>query len=420
MKSCDLLIHSSFCLPISPQNDLLRNQTIAITNGKIIEIGNTSNLKKNYAAAKTLDLSNHLVMPGLINCYIEPSELVGWEEDHSKQTIKSNDKDSTKNTRNISLDENEAELEAEKFLTKIIKSGTTTFAYMHHPSTQIATMSNKLGIRSQFAVRIRENLSQDNTQPGNLSRVLTLYDDHKHNSLVNIAFGIRDPSALSPSFSKEISMLANEIQIPIQAILDNELTSRQNSSSQIKQSWLNHFQALGLLGPYFQLIQKSQLSKEILGILSNSGSNVIHCPSSGMRKAEGYSSIETIKKAGISAGLGTHKTYTNQSLSIFHEANLASLFAKHEDREPLAGSLKDLIYTLTLGGAHVLGMDEITGSIEPGKQADLIAINIVNLKPSSMEALLSSLIYGHQSLEIEHVFISGKALLEKGNLAQNH
>ena len=91
MKSCDLLIHSSFCLPISPQNDLLRNQTIAITNGKIIEIGNTSNLKKNYAAAKNLDLSNYLVMPGLINCYIEPSELVGWEKDHSKQTIKSND-----------------------------------------------------------------------------------------------------------------------------------------------------------------------------------------------------------------------------------------------------------------------------------------------------------------------------------------
>ena len=377
-------------------------------------------MKKNYAAAKTLDLSNHLVMPGLINCYIEPSELVGWEEDHSKQTIKSNDNASTKNTRNISLYENEAELETEKFLTKIIKSGTTTFAYMHHPSTQIATMSNKLGIRSQFAVNIRENLSQDNNQSENLSRVLNLYDDYKHNSLVNIAFGIRDPSALSPSFSKEISMLANEIQIPIQVTLDKELTSRHNSSSQIKQSWLNHFEALGLLGPYFQLIQMSQLSKEILGLLRNSGSNVIHCPSSGMRKAEGYSSIETIKKAGITAGLGTNQTYTNQSLSIFHEANLASLFAKHEDREPLAGSLKDLIYMLTLGGAHALGMNEITGSIEPGKQADLIAINLGGLKPSSMEVLLSSLIYGHQSLEIEHVFISGEALLEKWKLGQNH
>ena len=417
MKSCDLLIHSSFCLPISPQNDLLQKQSIAITNGKIKEMGDTSKLKEQYAATKTLDLSNHLVMPGLINCFIEPTEIVGCNEDHSKQTIESNDNDSTKNSHNI--EEIGAELAAGKLLTEIIKSGTTTFAFMQNPSNNLVTMSRKLGIRSQFAVRITQSPSQDNNQPGNLSRMLALYDDHKHKSLVNIAFGIKDPGSLSPTLCKEISMLANEIQMPIQVILDKEFTGSQDSSWERKQPWLNYFDTLGLLGPYFQLIQMGQLSKEILGLLSSSGSKIIHCPSSGMREAEGYSSIETIKKAGITAGLGIQRTDENQSLSMFHEANIASLYAKHEGREPLAGSLKDLIYMLTLGGAHVLSMEDITGSIEPGKQADLIGINLGDLNPSSMEALLSSLIYGKQGLEIEHVFISGKALLEKGKVTQS-
>ncbi len=411
MKSCDLLLHSSLCLPISPRNDLLKQQAIAIKNGEIIEIGNTKKLNESYQPSQNLNLTNHLIMPGLINCYIEPLEILNQKEDHQKQTIESDTVASA--TSKQSINKNETNLKMESFFAKLTNSGTTTFAHMQSPTADIVTKSNNLGIRSQIAVPITQKGRNNDDKKESLTYVLELHDEFKHNSLTNVAFGIKNPDAFSPKVAENMAIFADETQIPIQAIYDKEFFDGKYASWNIKESWLTQFGRLGLLGPHFQVIQMSQLNEKELELLANNGSEIVHCPSAGMRQALGYTPLQRLREAGIDVGLGLQKTIVNHSLSLFHEAKIASLLANHEDSDPFGVSLEDLIHLITLGGARALGLEDITGSIEPGKQADLIAINLENIISTSKETLLAGLIYGDITPAIEYVFVSGRALLEK-------
>lgn len=417
MKSCDLLLHSSLCLPISPRNDLLKQQTIAIKNGEIIEIGDTKRLKESYQPSQNLALPNHLIMPGLINSYIEPFEILNQKEDHQKQTIESNTVTSDINKK--SIEKNETNLDTDMLFAKLINSGTTTFAHMQSPTADIVTKSNTLGIRSQIGVPITQDSTNDD-QNESLSYVLELHDEFKHNSLINIAFGIKNPDAFSPKVAEKMATLVNEIQIPIQAVYDKEFFEGKYAAWNIKESWLTQFGRLGLLGPHFQLIQMNQLNEKELVLLGNNGAEIVHCPSAGMRQAQGYTPLQRLKEAGINVGLGLQETIVNQSLSLFNEAKIASLFANHEDSDPFGVTLDDLIHMLTLGGARALSLEDITGSIEPGKQADLIAINLENIISTSKETLMAGLIYGDITPAIEYVFVSGKALLEKEKPTEIH
>ncbi len=412
MKSCDLLLHSNFCLPISPQNDLFEKQTIAIKNGEIVEVGDTKTVIDDYEATQNLDLPNHLIMPGLINGYIEPIETFNERKGGPKQIIEA------KHIAIAESEKSETQLTTEILLSKMIKSGTTTFAQIHEPKTDIVNKANFLGIRTQLAVPITKERSYDHIQQSGLSHVLETHDEFKHDPLVGIAFGIQNPDTLSPIMAEKIAILANEIHIPIRTICDAEFFNGQTPSRKIKQPWLPHFAQIGLLGPHFQLIQMSQLGEKELELLSNNGSKVIHCPSSSVRQAKAYTSLQTLRNKGINVGLGLERTAVNDSLCLLSEAKIASLLSKHEDQDSCAASLDDLIHMLTLGGAHALGVGNITGSIEPGKQADLIAINLENFIFNTKETLLSELIYGDLSRAIDYVFVSGKALLEKRGLTQ--
>ena len=119
--------------------------------------------------------------------------------------------------------------------------------------------------------------------------------------------------------------------------------------------------------------------------------------------------------------MGSNKqTTANDSLNLFSEANIASLFAKHNERNSSAISSEELVQILTMGGADVLGIDALTGSIAAGKQADIIAINLENLKFTSKKELLVGLIRENPPSAIDYVFVSGRAILENKRLTHSN
>ena len=162
------------------------------------------------------------------------------------------------------------------------------------------------------------------------------------------------------------------------------------------------------------------LKENELELIQNSGSKIIHCASSALEKAQGCTPISKIQNQGISVGFGLKQTATNDSLNLFSEANIASLFAKHNERNSSAISSEELVQILTMGGADVLGIDALTGSIEAGKQADLIAINLENLIFTSKKELLVGLIRETPPSAIDYVFVSGRAILENKRLTHSN
>ena len=205
-------------------------------------------------------------------------------------------------------------------------------------------------------------------------------------------------------------MYANEVNAPIQGFHATRAESSNPRNSSTNSSLKLH-QLSGLLGPNFQSIPLIKLDEEELAILESSGSKIVHCPSLIMTNAQGCNSLQELWEEAFDVGVGTHYTSSNHFGSQLDTAFLAALLSKHQSPEPITIETEDLIYSLTLGGAKVLGLASEIGSIETGKRADLIALHIGSSIPTFPAPSLTELLFGNSQLQLEYAFVSGTSLL---------
>ena len=409
MKSCDLMINSKLCLPVNDEMSLLEDQSIAIDKGLIIELGDSKAVKSEFYARENLDLPDHLVMPGLIDCHIDFSASSNSALlSHNNTFLSFNH---TNQARSLITTEQKP-INNARALAELLKRGTTTFAGITSNSNieELAEQCSKRGVRSQLSSFITEELGAEDQQNQSLRQTLELHDKYKNSSLINIAFGLTNPCLMKPDFIEVIAMYANEVNAPIQGFHAKraEPSNPRNSSTN---SSLKLHQLSGLLGPNFQSIPLIKLDEEELAILKSSGSKIVHCPSLIMTNAQGCNSLHELWEEDFDVGVGTHYTSSNHFGSQLDTAFLAALLSKHQSPEPITIETEDLIYSLTLGGAKVLGLASEIGSIEAGKKADLIAFHIGSSIPTFPAPSLTELLFGNNQPQLEYVFVSGTSLL---------
>ena len=148
MKSCDLMINSKLCLPVNDEMSLLEDQSIAIDKGLIIELGDSKAVKSEFYARENLDLPNHLVMPGLIDCHINFSASRASALHSHNNTFSSFDH--TNQGRSLIRTEQKP-INHARALAELLKRGTTTFAGMTSNIEELAEQCSKLGIRTQLS-----------------------------------------------------------------------------------------------------------------------------------------------------------------------------------------------------------------------------------------------------------------------------
>ena len=409
MKSCDLMINSKLCLPVNDEMSLLEDQSIVIDKGLIIERGDSKAIKSEFYARETLDLPNHLVMPGLIDCHIDFSAT-------SASALKShNNMFSSYNPTNQGrslITIGQKLINHAPALAELLKRGTTTFAGMTSNIEELAEQCSKLGVRSQLSSFITEDLGAEDQQNQSLRQTLELHDKYKNSSLINIAFGLTNPCLMKRDFIEVIAMYANEVNAPIEGFHATraESLNRRNSSTN---SSLKQHQLSGLLGPNFQSIPLIKFDEEELAILESSGAKIIYCPSWIMAAAQASNSLHELWNENFDVGIGTRYTSSNNLKSLLDAAFLAALLSKHQSHEPTTIEAEDLIHSLTLGGAKVLGLASEIGSIESGKKGDLIALNIGDATKNLAKASLADLLFGNSQLRLEHSFVSRASLLKR-------
>ena len=409
MKSCDLMINSKLCLPVNDKMSLLEGQSIAIDKGLIIELGDSKAVKSEFYAQENLDLPDHLVMPGLIDCHIDFSaSSASALLSHNNTFLSFNH---TNQVRSLITTEQKP-INNARALAELLKRGTTTFAGIASNSNieELAEHCSKRGVRSQLSSFITEELGAEDQQNQSLRQTLELHDKYKNSSLINIAFGLTNPCLMKPDFIEVIAMYANEVNAPIQGFHAKraEPSNPRNSSTN---SSLKLHQLSGLLGPNFQSIPLIKLDEEELSILKSSATKIVHCPSLIMANAQGCNSLQELWEEDFDVGVGTHYTLSNNFGSQLDTAFLAALLSKHQSPEPITIETEDLIYSLTLGGAKVLGLASEIGSIEAGKKADLIAFHIGSSIPTFPAPSLTELLFGNNQPQLEYVFVSGTSLL---------
>jgi 5-methylthioadenosine/S-adenosylhomocysteine deaminase len=173
---------------------------------------------------------------------------------------------------------------------------------------------------------------------------------------------------------------------------------------------------IGLLNPRMQCVHACHLNDDDIEDLALTASHVVHCPDSNLKLASGMCPVVRLDAAGINVALGTDGSASNNDLDLFSELRSAALLAKGVSGDATALPAFKALEMATINGARALGLDEQIGSLEVGKLADMIAIDLDHLRLQPVYHPVSQLVYNQVSDRVSHVWVGGKSLLADGQL----
>lgn len=160
----------------------------------------------------------------------------------------------------------------------------------------------------------------------------------------------------------------------------------------------------------------TQTDASDIALLEATGSHVVHCPESNLKLASGFCPVERLWQAGVNVAIGTDGAASNNDLDLLGETRTAALLAKAVAGSATALDAHRALRMATLNGARALGMGELTGSLEEGKAADMIAVDLTGLAQQPMYDPVSQLIYATGRDRVRHLWVAGEQLLENGRL----
>lgn len=411
-----LELHAAWVYTGDAHSDLLKDHTLCVDeNGKIEALIPSQEAPRN-PRAQQVELNNHLLMPGLINChghaamtllrgFADDLALTPWLQDHIWPTeARWVDADFVTDGVNIAMAE-------------MIKTGTTTFSDQYFFPDSTAQAASDAGMRCQVNFPLINVPTQWASTPNEyLTKGLAVRDKFKSSELISVIFGPHSPYSLEEDDIAKIATLANELEMGIQMHVHETKSEVLHAVEINGERPIATLNRLGMLGPHMQCVHMVWLSKDDIRAVADSGSHVVHCPSSNMKLASGACPVNDLLKAGVNVAIGTDGAASNNGLNLFAEVRLAALLAKLTSENPASLNAKHALHMATLGGAKALGLDNETGSLEQGKWADIIAISFDDASMQPLHNPISQVVYAGHGAHVQHSWVAGRHLLNDGKL----
>ena len=423
LSSAELIIRAPWLLPFSggldaPAAGVIENGAVAIAEGSILDLGPAAEIDLRYTAGEQLTLVDHVLMPGLVNAHGHAAMVLlrGSSEDAPLQAW---------------LTEQIWPLEArwvdEQFcrdgiriaMAEMIRAGTTCFADMYYFPEIGAEEARKAGLRAQFAFPVIEfaNAWSRDSEEG-FHKGLALYDEYRNDPFIDIAFGPHAVYTVTEPDLEKILMYSEELDANIHIHLHENTAELAENASRYGTSGIHHLHERGLLGPRLQAVHVTQITPEETELFAEANVQVIHCPTSNAKLASGICPVTELRAAGINVCLGTDGAASNNVLDLLGEARLASLLAKLKGQNAAALPAAAALTMATLGGATALGRGQQTGSLAPGKAADLIAVDMSDIRHQPLYDPVAQVLHTSSGNSVSHVWVAGECLLEAGRLTR--
>lgn len=415
MENVDHIVHARWLLPVVPRDTLLEEHSLALRDGRVVAIAPRSEMAGLFAAPAETTLAHQVLLPGLVNAHghFAMTLLRGLADDHALMEW---------------LQQHvwpaEARWVGEEFvragtrlaIAEMLASGTTCASDMYFFPDVVAATVIETGFRAQIAFPVMDHPSAWAAGAEEyLAKGLQVRDDYRGNPRLSFAFGPHAPYTNGDAMLARIAMLAAELDAPVQMHVHESAGEVRDAIAQHGSRPLARLAALGLLSPRFQAVHMTQVAPADLELLARERVQVIHCPSSNLKLAAGFCPVHALGGAGINVALGTDGAASNNTLDLFAELRLAALLAKGSSGDPTALSAHAALRMATLGGAEALGLADRIGSLEPGKDADMIAVDVRRLGCQPVYDMHSALVYTASGAAVSHAWIEGRELLAGGN-----
>lgn len=418
MQSIDTLITADWVIPVEPANVALPRHAIAIDKGRIADILPAADAASRYQAAERIDLPGHVLIPGLINLHT-----------HAAMTLMRGLADDLPLMQwlNDNIWPVELRLASPEFVhdgtllacAEMLRGGVTCFNDMYFFPEAAARAAISAGMRAalgMIVVEFRSPYANDATDY--LNKGLALRDELKGESLISFCFAPHAPFTVTDSTLERVATYAGELDVPVHIHLHETSQEVQESIAAHGVRPLHRLQKLGLMGLHLIAVHAVHLTEEEIGLLAHHACHVAHCPSSNLKLGSGIAPIARLRKRGVNIGLGTDGAASNNRLDLVEEMRLAALLAKGSSGDPTSLPAPDVLEMATLGGARALGLDQSIGSLVPGKQADIVAVDLSDPELAPCYDPLSHLAYVVGREHVRHVWVGGRQVVKNGALTR--
>ncbi|WP_313526975.1 TRZ/ATZ family hydrolase [Stutzerimonas kunmingensis] len=413
----DLLLFPTWLVPVEPAGVVLKGHGLGVRDGRIALIAPRA-VALEYQAIETRELEGMLLAPGLINAHGHAAMTLfrGLADDLPLQRWL---KDHIWPAESRWVDENFVRCGTELAIAEQLKGGITCFSDMYFYPTVVSELVHKHGVRAQITIPVLDFPVPDARDADEaLRKGVALFDDLKHHPRITIAFGPHAPYSVADDKLESIRVLVAEMDAGIHMHVHETAHEVQEALRKHGERPLARLARLQLLGPRFQAVHMTQVDDDDLALLTEHNCSVIHCPESNLKLASGFCPVERLWEAGINVAVGTDGAASNNDLDLLGETRTAALLAKAVAGSATALDAHRALRMATLNGARALGIDEHTGSLEIGKFADMVALDLSGLAQQPVYDPVSQLIYSTSRDTVRHVWVGGKQLLESGRLTR--
>ena len=396
---------------------VLKGHGLGVRDGRIALIAPRAVALK-YQAIETRELEGMLLAPGLINAHGHAAMTLfrGLADDLPLQRWL---KDHIWPAESRWVDEDFVRCGTELAIAEQLKGGITCFSDMYFYPSVVSELVHKHGVRAQITIPVLDFPVPDARDADEaLRKGVALFDDLKHHPRITVAFGPHAPYSVADDKLESIRVLVAEMDAGIHMHVHETAHEVQEALRKHGERPLARLARLQLLGPRFQAVHMTQVDDDDLALLTEHNCSVIHCPESNLKLASGFCPVERLWEAGINVAVGTDGAASNNDLDLLGETRTAALLAKAVAGSATALDAHRALRMATLNGARALGIDEHTGSLEIGKFADLVALDLSGLAQQPVYDPVSQLIYSTSRDAVRHVWIGGKQLLESGRLTR--
>jgi 5-methylthioadenosine/S-adenosylhomocysteine deaminase len=410
----DLLIHAEWILPVDANDSVLSDHSLAIAGGRIQAILPTAEARRVVQAEHTLGLPRHALIPGLINAHTHaPMALLrGLADDLPLMTWLN---------RHIWPAE-QRWVDAEFVLAgtrlaalEMLKGGTVCFNDMYFWPEVTARASSEAGMRAVVGMIVVDFPTRYADSPEDyLHKGLALHDRYRGHALIRTAFAPHSPYAVSDEPLARVRTLADELEVPVHIHLHETRDEVVQSLRDHGERPIARLDRHGLLGPNLVAVHMTQLEDAEIDAIARAGAQVVHCPQSNLKLASGFCPVVRLLEAGINVALGTDGAASNNDLDLLAELGTAALLAKGVAGAAAALPAHQALRLATINGARALGLDAETGSLEPGKSADLVAVDLGTPATEPVYHPVSQLVYAAGREQVRHVWVAGRQLIRDG------
>ena len=411
----ELILTGQYLLTMDRDQTLIPGGGLAIAGDTILAVGQGAELMARYPGAAVIAEPHGLIMPGLVNVHTHAAmslfrgladdlPLMEWLQDY--------------------IFPREAGLTGEVVyqatllsLCEMIKSGTTSFCDMYLFAADVARAVELSGMRAWLGEVLYDFPSPNYGELENgFAYTRELLARYRHHPLITITV---DPHAVytcSPELLTRLGALAREEDaLYVIHLAENEEEVR-TCRQRYGRSPVAHLEALGLLGPRVVAAHCVMLTPVEIALLAERGVKVAHCPESNLKLASGIAPVVQMLAAGVCVGIGTDGSASNNDVDLFGELNTVAKIHKVDRMDPTAMNAATCLHAATLGGAAVLAAEDRIGSLEAGKKADCIVLDLNQPHLTPIYHPVSHLVYAARGSDVIHSVIGGRVVMRSRQL----